>query len=280
MALDRPLKLNFLDTHTTQIDAHKAVKNIIDFSSNKLVETVSDVLSLAHQILQPELYLEIGVHDGSMLAHAQCAAIGVDSLAKQRTNLDAKTKIIHATSDLFFMFMAEKMLQGQPDLVFIDGMPLVENTIGDFIQCERHAKPTTLIAIANPFPRTPEQGMRHRNAINWAGDVWKLRKFLQEHRPELFITALEVAENGLLLVAGLDPNNRVLSERYATFCEEQRKKDVCALPPLDILERQGSIPPNEIHSKLTRLFESLSSLNTQPKATPEQVSRALYNSMD
>jgi len=91
------------------------------------------VLSLLHQIYNPELYLEIGVDRGVSLRLALRSAIGVDPAPKIGGNVGASE--VHAVeSDVFF---AKDRLKGRkPDLVFIDGLHTFDQVIRDFRNVE------------------------------------------------------------------------------------------------------------------------------------------------
>ena len=229
-----------------------------------------EVLAAIHERLQPELYLEIGVRDGGSLALARCPAVGVDPAPQ--VNEPADTATIHtATSDDFFAYDADEALPQPPDLAFIDGLHLFEYVLRDFMNIERRAQPASLIVIDDLFPNHPAQGRRDRTTRVWTGDVWKILLCLREHRPDLTLLPLDSHPTGLLLVAGLDPTNRVLWHRYNSIIT-QYKAPRFAEPTDDLLERAGALSPTDdvVPAALDLLRDARSS-----KAPAKKVRRRL-----
>lgn len=200
-----------------------------------------EVLQKAHTLLKPASYLEIGVRRGRSLALAACPAIGIDPAPEIAQPLPPTTQVVEATSDRFFEAQAADVLTAPPDLVFIDGMHLFEYALRDFMNVERRAAPTTLVLIDDIHPNHPRQAARERATRVWTGDVWKLHRCLQEARPDLFLLALDTHPSGLLLVAGLDPANRVLWDRYNPLVRHYWGLDPG--PPDSVLRREGALHP-------------------------------------
>ncbi|EIC23737.1 class I SAM-dependent methyltransferase [Thiorhodovibrio frisius] len=200
-----------------------------------------DVLAWLHAQLGTETYLEIGVDEGISLARAPGRAIGIDPRPDLHLQaaLSAQAQILTASSDAFFRDQARACLQPPPDLVFIDGMHLFEFALRDLINVERHAAPHTLVAIDDIYPCHPTQAERHRRSGTWTGDIWKLHAILRTSRPELTLVALNAHTTGLLLIAGLDPEDRVLAASYPA---EVRRHLHSGPPPPAVLTRQGAIP--------------------------------------
>ncbi len=213
-----------------------------------------DVLGHLHKRLQPALYLEIGVDAGLSLARAQGPAIGVDPRPDLpiKGELGAQAQIMTASSDAFFREQADALLQPRPELVFIDGMHLFEFALRDFMQVERYASPATLVVIDDIFPCHPTQAARRRRSGAWTGDVWKLHRILREQRPDLTLLALNADTTGLLLIAGLDPDNRVLWDAYPRLVQ---KANIDEPPPSGVIARQGAIPSQ--HPVVERVLEVL-----------------------
>jgi hypothetical protein len=197
-----------------------------------------DVLELIHKYLEPRFYLEIGVDEGASLSIARCQAIGVDPRPqlKLKEPLGENTSIITISSDGFFREHALNMLRPSPDMVFIDGMHLFEFALRDFMNIERYAAPETLVIIDDIYPCHPAQATRRRRTGSWTGDVWKLKRILQEYRPDLLLIALNASTTGLLLIAGLDRSSQILWDAYETIISRY-VDDV--EPPYDVLMRQG-----------------------------------------
>ena len=195
-----------------------------------------EILSLIHQVIAPELYLEIGVQKGKSLALAQCPAIGIDPMPIVEIPLSEKAQIVTMSSDNFFKGPAVDSLRQAPDLVFIDGMHFFEYALRDFMNVERFAAPWTLVVIDDIFPAHPAQAERQRRTRTWTGDVWKLYAVLKKYRSDLFFLPVNTSPTGLMLIAGLKSGNRVLLENYDAIVERYAADMV---PPGDILTREG-----------------------------------------
>ena len=203
-----------------------------------------EVLRLAHQALAPRLYLEIGIRHGRSLALAEGPAIGIDPAPEIREPLGAETQVVSATSDDFFDLQAETTTSGPIDLAFIDGMHLFEYALRDWMQVERRAAPAGLVVIDDIYPNHPRQALRERATRVWTGDVWRLHALLAAERPDLFLLPLDTSPTGLLLIAGLDPGNRVLWDRYNPLVRHYRG-GLPAEPPPEVLGRRGALAPDD-----------------------------------
>jgi hypothetical protein len=120
------------------------------------------------------------------------------------------------------------------------------------MQIERLAKPNTLLVIDDIFPSHPAQAERKRSTRVWTGDIWKLHRLLLEIRPDLFILALDTEPSGLLLVAGMDPKNKLLWNNYNTIVNQYRQDTPL---PHNVLSRKGSIDPS--HSSVGAFLSAL-----------------------
>lgn len=213
-----------------------------------------DVLSELHDQISPQLYLEIGVDEGLSLARAKCPAIGVDPRPnlKLKALLPESAKIMAMSSDQFFRQQADQSLHAPVDLAFIDGMHLFEFVLRDFINIERIASPYGLVLIDDVYPCHPTQTRRHRQSGAWTGDVWKIQQILGQYRPDLFCVALNCWTTGMLLIAGLDRDNQVLSESYQEVVRRYRSMEAV---PTSVLERHGAIPSDHpVVAELTGLL--------------------------
>jgi len=194
-----------------------------------------------HETLRPALYLEIGVRHGRSLALAGGAAIGVDPAPDLQVHLPATTRLFEMASDDFFRDVAAEAVTA-PDLAFIDGMHLFEYALRDFMHIERMAKPCTLVVIDDIHPSHPAQAERERRTRVWTGDIWKLHDCLAQVRPDLVLIPLDTAPTGLLLVAGLDPDNRVLWNQYNPIV---RRYSAPIEPSAAVRQRTGSLAPDD-----------------------------------
>lgn len=223
-----------------------------------------DVLKFVHETLDPSLYLELGVRDGNSMRLAQCRSIGVDVAPNvPKGLLGQQALVITATSDDFFEFDADTLLDTRIDMVFIDGMHLFEYALRDFINAERRASPCGLIIIDDILPCHPKQASRERQTRVWMGDVWKIKACLEAVRPDLFCLAVDTSPGGLLMVAGIDPDNRRLTERYNPIVRQYWEDED---PPESVLQRSDAVDPSDprIGSMLT-LLKDAKTRNHEPR---------------
>lgn len=178
------------------------------------ISTYYGLLRRIHEARRPELYVEIGVHEGHSLAFVQpgTRVVGVDPEPKVAEPPPDCT-IVAQTSDDFFADPVA--LRGQPiDLGFADGLHWWEQTLRDVAHLERHASPDGMILIHDCNPIDEVTAARERTTIVWSGDVWKTVVALRRYRPDLSVVTADVEPTGLAIVTGLDPGNTVLFDRY------------------------------------------------------------------
>lgn len=205
-------------------------------------EPVERFLARMHKLLKPRRYMEIGVWQGASLRLAQCPALGIDP-SPEITEPLPRTHVLHAlTSDEFFFRDDAGDRLGLFDLAYIDGLHAIEYVLQDFMNVERFATASTVIAIDDIFPNHPVQAQRIRDSNHWTGDVWKILHILRQHRPDLLLMPINTEPTGTLLVFGADPQNRVLWNVYDYLMAlEMRDAD----PPAAVLERHGAFSPND-----------------------------------
>jgi hypothetical protein len=225
-----PLTISTFDQPPTDSAAHQA-------PSDKYA-----ALALIHELLKPALYLEIGVAKGQSLALAACPAVGVDPVPRQLDPLPDTTRMVTATSDEFFADMANHVLPHPPDLILLDGMPLLEYLLRDLIHAESLAHSRTLIMVPGVLPPDPAQATRRRTGPDWTGDIWKLPEILQTHRPDLCQLLLDVTPSGLLLITGLDPASTILRDKTQEILSAFQSVEVI---PEAVVSRRGAVVPDE-----------------------------------
>lgn len=198
-----------------------------------------EVLARLHDALSPATYLEIGVIKGKSLALARGPAVGIDPDPAIETELGPATRVVPGSSDDFFEEASDPLLVSGIDLAFIDGMHLFEYALRDFMNIEAHSTPQTVVAVDDIFPNHSRQAERTRSTRVWTGDVWKLHDCLKTYRPDLQLIAVDTSPTGLLIVAGLDRNNRVLWDKYNPIVR-QYVNDPRAVPE-EVITRSGAI---------------------------------------
>jgi protein O-GlcNAc transferase len=196
----------------------------------------TQVLERLHGVLLPKTYVEIGVETGATLALARCASIGVDPRFQfgdielvRRMAAKPRLLLYQMPSDEFFAGHHPAQLLGAPiELAFLDGMHRCEYLLRDFLNLERHCRREAVIALHDCLPLEAPMAEREPNAPAieprrqrmWTGDVWRTALLLKRRRTDLRMVVLDAAPTGLVLITGLDPNNRFLSERYDSLVAE------------------------------------------------------------
>ena len=173
---------------------------------------------------------------------ANCRSIGVDPCAEIDFELPLDKTIFDCTSDKFFKQSADDLLLGNHlDLVFIDGMHLFEYALRDFINIERYSSPSTIVVVDDIFPNHPLQAERKRQSQVWTGDIWKLRKCLQETRPDLNLIEVDTQPAGMLLIRGLNPENHSLRHHYNPIVRKYSEMNLES--SADVLNRTNATSP-------------------------------------
>jgi len=168
-------------------------------------------LQLAHRVLAPRNYLEIGCRHGASLALSAVPSIGIDPAFELRQEFDPEIRLFEMTSDAFFAAQDPARVFGAPvDFAFIDGMHLAEFALRDFMNIERSSHSGGVIAIDDILPDAMEYATRERNTKIWTGDIYRTVLALRELRPQLDIRVYSIEMKGFCLVSGLQPGDRTL----------------------------------------------------------------------
>lgn len=226
------------------------------------------LLELVHRELAPRLYLEVGVRNGGSLKLTGCASIGIDPEPELSHALPRDVSLYRRTSDDFFELDAQDAIRGTIDFAFVDGLHRFEYALRDFINIERYSAPTSLVVVDDIFPNHPVQAKRERESRVWTGDVWKLLACLRVFRRDLILIAINTAPAGSLLIAGLDPSSRKLTEEYDTIVRHYVTESDDT-PSREVLGRHGAIQPDDRRIiDLLRLLKSC-----RDKSAGEQIVR-------
>ena len=202
------------------------------------------ILEKMQNKLNPELYLEIGVRNGESLSLSKGKAIAVDPYPDIKIELDENKKLFEMNSDEFFEYEARTELQSHNlDLAFIDGMHLFEYALRDFINIEQYSNPNTVIVVDDVLPNHILQSSRIRKTQVWTGDVWKLPQCLKTYRKDLVITLLDTSPTGLLVIKGLDRNNKKLKEAYNPIVRKYQHMELEGEMANNVMSRADSIDP-------------------------------------
>ena len=211
-------------------------------SQTEPISTYYGLLRRIHELRQPDLYVEIGVHEGHSLAFVQPGTriVGVDPAPKV-AEPPPDTTIVAETSDDFFANPAA--LRGESiDLAFADGLHLWEQTLRDVANLERHSAPASVILIHDCNPIDEVTAARERTTAVWSGDVWKTVVALRRFRPDLSVVTADVGPTGLAIVTQLDPTNRVLFDRFDEIVNDIDQLRWADIESADRSELLGLVP--------------------------------------
>ncbi|HEU5034045.1 MAG TPA: class I SAM-dependent methyltransferase [Mycobacteriales bacterium] len=206
-----------------------------------------EFLRRLHERLQPRSYLEIGVRDGLSLTLSRAPSIAIDPAFKITSEVHADLQLVRATSDDFFARPdpLAHLPGGRIDLAFIDGMHLAEFALRDFINVERFTEWTSVVVLDDMLPRSVAEAARDRHTLAWAGDVYKVATILQRLRPELVCLPIDTAPTGVVLVLGVDKDDRTLPDKYDELLAELTAADPQDVPE-EVLTRVGSADPAQV----------------------------------
>ena len=188
-----------------------------------------DVLADIHAHLKPRTYVEIGIATGKSLklVRPETLALGVDPDPALQFELSPNTRVFRETSDDFFARHDVRSELGSlpVDLAFIDGLHYFDQALRDFINLERLCDRASTILVHDCFPLDRASAQRERKSGFWSGDVWRLVVLLKEHRPDLRLHTIAAPPTGLVVIRGLDPSSRRLSETLETLVDEYMQLD-------------------------------------------------------
>jgi hypothetical protein len=205
-------------------------------------------LETLHRLLAPKRYLEIGIRNGVSLSLSMCRSVAIDPAFSVTAELDGDFALFRTTSDEYFT-RPDPLAPtgGEPfDLSFIDGLHLFEFALRDFINAERHSRPSSVIIFDDVLPRSIEEAARVRPGPGaWTGDVYSVIGTLARYRPDLIVIPVRTRPTGLLLVLGLDPTSTVLSDEYDSIMTEFRRPDPQPVPA-SLMDRLTALPPQRV----------------------------------
>jgi hypothetical protein len=142
------------------------------------------------------------------------------------------THFFQGTSDEFFADQSAvtRLFPQGIDLAFLDGLHLYEVLLREFINTERFANQRSLFLLHDCLPLNARMAERERRLGGepeppeirgfWTGDVWKVVPILAKYRPDLCISYVDCPPTGLVVCTGMDPQSRILSDRYHEIVRE------------------------------------------------------------
>lgn len=192
---------------------------------------------MLHELLQPGLYVETGVHTGDSLRLASCAAIGIDPYPLLNRTQRPNEMVAAMESDAFFQ---DRPFPRKIDLGFIDGMHRFEFAWRDFLNMEYNSTPAGVIVFDDVLPYTKFMASRNMVPGDWTGDVWKTYFLLNEKRPDLKMQLVDTSPTGTLVVWNLDPTARDRIDWWRSPVWHGDED-----PPDEILFRTGAVQADD-----------------------------------
>lgn len=202
------------------------------------------VLKWVHQILQPSLYLEIGVSRGDSLKRTlpTTKLIGIDPSTKWTEEWTAhpRANIFNMTSDEFFERVQAGAIPGVQgfSLAFIDGLHTYDQALRDFVHLEKISSPESVIMFHDCIPLDEISASNPRASAFYTGDVWKTLLIIARSRPDLRIGIVPTWPSGLVLITGLNSKSDLLQEKYSTLIDQYRP-----IPFKDYFSTVSELPP-------------------------------------
>lgn len=181
-----------------------------------------EFLRLAHEIINPDRYIEIGVREGRSLALCSCQAIGIDPAFNITEGVSCPVELYREKSDAFFATREpSEIFEGMPfGLALIDGFHSFRQALKDFINIERCSSSESIVLFDDVMPKTPQEAVLEPYGGPWAGDVWRIIPCLSKYRPDLNLAPFESRPCGILVVRGTDPSNTFLSDNFDSIVQE------------------------------------------------------------
>lgn len=222
--------------------------------------TRHEFLQALHDMLRPQVYLEVGVQHGTSLrlSRAPVQSIGIDPYPLVKLPMKGGHEVHELTSDEYFRRNREEgtpAIRQRIDLAFIDGMHLVENALRDFANIEALSHDKTVIVFDDVLPTTVEMAAREQCAGDWTGDVWRVYDILRERRPDLVLLLADTQPTGVLAVLRPDP---VLGPQFMKAFEyawdhgkTQRTYDYLEVFPA-VLDRRHALDPIVVLSEIEK----------------------------
>lgn len=218
--------------------------------------TRHEFLAALHKVLQPKVYLEIGVQYGSSLVLAEKAqvAYGIDPqplLFAAPQNQLPNQRVHIMTSDEFF---AQGYLTEPIDLAFIDGSHLVEDAMCDFVNVQKRMAPGGVIVFDDVLPYNEAIAAREMPpGGDWTGDVWKCYFVLGEMYKANQITTTPILVDtwptGTMVMLDVEPALS-LGPRYSDKEYIREFFEQAGPVPGTILNRTDAVHPDHVLEKL------------------------------
>jgi hypothetical protein len=185
---------------------------------NREATSYLDLIDRIHLSFLPRTYVEVGVRHGKSMQFALpgTKVVGIDPAYNIKFPIPRDAQLFKLTSEEFFsQHDLQSLFGGLPvDVSFIDGLHLFENALQDFISLEKYSARDSVVLAHDCYPIDRASASRTRQTQMWTGDVWKLIVCLNEYRPDLRITTVDVPPSGLGIITNLDSCSTILLDHY------------------------------------------------------------------
>lgn len=155
-----------------------------------------------HQILNPNLYLEIGIQNGKTMTLKLPAtrAVGIDPKFVVTHSLQ-NCSLYKVPSDEFFQTprSVESVVEGL-DLSFIDGLHEYHQVARDIVNCAKHSNPSAPIVVHDVLPPDSKSARPLRSTKLWPGDVYRVLPLLKTCFPNTKVFVVPAAPTGIAII--------------------------------------------------------------------------------
>lgn len=194
-----------------------------------------EFLKKLHDLIQPEMYLEIGVQFGHSLVLAEHSReiVGIDPNPLLAYPMPPNATIYNMTSSEYHA--QQLWLTHSPvDMAFIDGSHLFEDAVDDYDLVLQKITPYTVVVFDDVLPRNQGEASRVQCPGDWTGDVWRLHTYLSNrHAGQTKFILVDTFPTGVMVALDVKWSHEPHAYNYL------RDEPV----PEDVLKRTNALSP-------------------------------------
>jgi hypothetical protein len=202
------------------------------------------LLSTFHRILEPKLYVEIGVRRGDSvkLALPETHVVGIDPAPQMEPRANMLLGV--TTSDDFFSIERNRAQCEGFDLALIDGDHAAAQVRRDFINLEYAAKRASIICLHDVIPMDERTAQPEADGVSFhTGDAWRVMAAIVARRKDLIAFTVACPPTGLGIVGRFSLSDGVDVDYSApfpaTWDEQVRALNIVPNEPMAILAALG-----------------------------------------
>ena len=167
------------------------------------MKSLFGTLARLHEVLEPSLYVQLGLRSKEALAISDANTIIIDQTVAVDASIPEHVQLFRKSTSEFFLTDAPDVLQMKADLYLLDGTKPFAELATDFRRILPYCDTTTVVAIDNIFPAG-----RAAEAEPPAGasGAWELFRFLDEAMVGTFHEPIQSDPTGMLLVFAIIPD--------------------------------------------------------------------------